>query len=201
METINEELSYVPMYKSYIDAVAKLTPEDRLVIYEAIFEYGFTNIEPTFDNPYLEMGWNLVKPNLVNNINRMRKNKSASNGKNGGRPKKADITIQPKINLDTPKESSNEIELKSEVIVPEEIKEVVTNKINLEEDIAIEDLTVDFNIDDIDDVIIFKDILTTKLNKYKFSKKEIKNGIIYASNNELVNELILDKITQELNNY
>jgi hypothetical protein len=86
----NQQIAYVPMYKSYIDAVAKLTPEDRLAIYEAIFEYGFTGIEPKFDNPYLEMGWNLVKPNLVNNISRVKSNQE--NGKKGGRPKKELIT-------------------------------------------------------------------------------------------------------------
>jgi hypothetical protein len=82
----NQQIAYVPMYKSYIDAVAKLSPEDRLAIYEAIFEYGFTGIEPKFDNPYLEMGWNLVKPNLINNISRVKSNQE--NGKKGGRPPK-----------------------------------------------------------------------------------------------------------------
>jgi len=95
------ELKYVPMYKSYIDAVAKLTPEDRLVIYEAIFNYGFTGEEPTFDNPYLEMGWNLVKPNLDNNIKNNLKNNA--NGSKGGRPKSKPSTEEPKSTEQEPK--------------------------------------------------------------------------------------------------
>jgi hypothetical protein len=100
------------MYKSYIDAVAKLTPEDRLVIYEAIFEYGFTGVEPTFDNPYLEMGWNLVKPNLVNNIANLEKN--IKNGKKGGRPPKKE---QP--TKEVPNSVSNEVSQPVEVSTPE----------------------------------------------------------------------------------
>lgn len=87
-------MKYIPIYKSYIDAVAKLNPEDRLIIYEAIFEYGFTGKEPEFDNPYLEMGWELVKPNLDNNIKNL--NKNIENGKKGGRPKKKS-KIEPKV--------------------------------------------------------------------------------------------------------
>jgi hypothetical protein len=87
------EIKYIPMYKSYIDAVAQLNNEDRLAIYEAIFNYGFTGEEPTFENPYLAMGWNLVKPNLVNNINNAIKNQK--NGNKGGRPKKINDGVEP----------------------------------------------------------------------------------------------------------
>jgi hypothetical protein len=117
METTNE-LKYIPMYKSYIDAVAKLTPEDRLVIYEAIFEYGFTGTEPTFDNPYLQMGWNLVKPNLVNNIANMAKN--AKNGSKGGRPKKVE-----EVKQEAPKESTKAPSTKSEELIPEPKEEAL----------------------------------------------------------------------------
>lgn len=95
---MNDPIKYIPMYKSYIDAVSKLSPEDRLIIYEAIFEYGFTGVEPVFENPYLEMGWNLVKPNLVNNISNLKK--QASNGSKGGRPSKKIIT-STKENIDS----------------------------------------------------------------------------------------------------
>jgi hypothetical protein len=96
----NNEIKYIPMYKSYIEAVSKLSAEDRLTIYEAIFEYGFTGVEPVFTNPYLEMGWNLVKPNLVNNMASLARN--IKNGAQGGRPKKSETqkveaTITPTV--------------------------------------------------------------------------------------------------------
>lgn len=91
----NDEIKYIPMYKSYIDAVSKLPDVDRLAIYEAIFQYGFTGIEPVFENPYLEMGWALVKPNLVNNITNAKKN--AINGAKGGRPKKSVESITEQV--------------------------------------------------------------------------------------------------------
>ena len=129
MNNLNEnktEIKYIPMYRSYIDAVSKLTPEDRLVIYEAIFEYGFTGVEPTFDNPYLEMGWNLVKPNLVNNISNMEK--QAKNGAKGGRPKKKTTTVSK-----TPTKVS-------EVVIPE-VKEDVLEDVKVTPSEPIEDNT------------------------------------------------------------
>jgi hypothetical protein len=91
------EIKYIPMYKSYIDAVALISSnEDKLAFYEAIFNYGFTGVEPTFNNPYLSMSWCLVKPNIDNNINNVLKNQE--NGKKGGRPiKNKVINEQPSI--------------------------------------------------------------------------------------------------------
>ncbi len=123
----NEDIKYVPMYKSYIDAVAKLTPEDRLVIYEAIFEYGFTGIEPIFDNPYLEMGWNLVKPNLVNNIANLEKN--IKNGKKGGRPPKKEV----------PNSVSNEEPQPVEVVTPV-LKEELPIPVMIKQEVECDDL-------------------------------------------------------------
>ncbi len=84
--TNNNELKYVPMYKSYIDSISFLEDKDRLTIYEAIFNYGFTGIIPNFENPYLNMAWGLIKPNLDNNINSVKSKQI--NGSKGGRPKK-----------------------------------------------------------------------------------------------------------------
>jgi hypothetical protein len=112
---MENELKYVPIYKSYIDAVAKLTPEDRLAIYEAIFNYGFTGIEPVFDNPYLAMGWNLVKPNLENNIKNQIKN--AKNASKGGRPVKKTETITTPVVND--KKKVEEQPIQQEIVQPE----------------------------------------------------------------------------------
>jgi hypothetical protein len=135
----NQQIAYVPMYKSYIDAVAKLTSEDRLAIYEAIFEYGFTGIEPTFDNPYLEMGWNLVKPNLVNNISRVKSNQE--NGKKGGRPSKKVIETKEPITETLPTQVIEDIKLENKVAEIEdneslnELKEILDSEYPMKTDI------------------------------------------------------------------
>lgn len=124
------EIKYIPMYKSYIDAVAQLPNEDRLAIYEAIFNYGFTGEEPTFDNPYLLMGWNLVKPNLVNNINNAIKNQE--NGKKGGRPKKSnDVSETSTTSIENkPLETTISIEDIIEDQVEEIVSEIEDNNTN-----------------------------------------------------------------------
>ena len=118
----NTEIKFIPMYKSYIDAVSTLTPEDRLIIYEAIFEYGFTGEEPIFDNPYLKMGWDLIKPNLDNNIKNHLKN--TKNGKKGGRPRKTPKAPTTSTESETPKS----IKIKNDAVAPEK-EEVVLDKV------------------------------------------------------------------------
>ena len=151
METKNEQLAYIPMYKSYIDAVSRLSAEDRLTIYEAIFEFGFTGVEPTFDNPYLEMGWNLVKPNLLNNMSRVKSNQE--NGKKGGRPKQELAKKAPKA-LST---KSEEVILEVKEVLLESIFETDTSIIEeIEEKSFLESLEEYGDEDDED--IVKKDI-------------------------------------------
>ncbi len=80
----NQELKYVAFYKNYLEAFKNHAPEFRLAIYEAIFDYGFTGIEPQFNDSNLTMAWSLIKPNIDSNITRIKANQE--NGKKGGRP-------------------------------------------------------------------------------------------------------------------
>jgi hypothetical protein len=116
-------IAYIPMYKSYITAVEGLNELDRLAIYEAIFNYGFTGEEPEFDNPYLQMGWQLVKPNLVNNITKMKSNQK--NGKKGGRPKKQSTTSTKEVLNEGGKIKSNEVKTKSDNNIPQKKNNVL----------------------------------------------------------------------------
>jgi len=167
METKNE-IKYIPMYKSYIDAVAKLTPEDRLAIYEAIFEYGFTGVEPKFDNPYLEMGWNLVKPNLVNNIANMEKN--AKNGAKGGRPKK-ETTPSTEIQKEVSKEDSKELLKETERIIPEAKEEFLQEEL-VEPKSFLQELEEDELEEDEDEVKNYSTITLTLNNQVVVSIPE-----------------------------
>jgi hypothetical protein len=136
------EIKYIPMYKSYIDAVAQLNNEDRLAIYEAIFTYGFTGVEPTFDNPYLAMGWNLVKPNLVNNINNAIKNQE--NGKKGGRPKKSNDVVEsskPSTEKEAPQVTISTQPI-PEVQVEEKVSEIKDNEVNDSTGIKLQELMI-----------------------------------------------------------
>lgn len=125
------EIKYIPMYKSYIDAVAQLSNEDRLEFYEAIYSYGFTGIEPTFKNPYLKMGWDLVKPNLDNNINNVIKNQE--NGKKGGRPVKVNKIEKEKSSIQEESKVSENINNNINASISDTQTEEIHPTINKEE--------------------------------------------------------------------
>ena len=75
----NEKQSFV-FYRSFYEVGKKLSPEDKVLFYEGICDYGFNGIEPQFKGT-LEMLWMLIKPQMTANIKRYQ------NGKKGGAPK------------------------------------------------------------------------------------------------------------------
>ena len=184
------EIKYIPMYKSYIDAVAQLSNEDKLEFYEAIFSYGFTGIEPTFQNPYLKMGWNLVKPNLDNNINTVLKNQE--NGKKGGRPAKVNkvekehpsIQEQPKVSVT----SNNNV---NDAIVDVKTNETYTTTNTVENVVYTQENTEDnrinlyeylpklnYNEDEVFDIIQYNDSSYINTNEIERLLKSYKNNLV-----------------------
>ena len=71
------------IYKSFYEAIKDLPGEDRLVLMDAIMEYGLYGVEPTGLSPVQKCIFTLVKPQMDAN------NRKYENGKKGGRPRKA----------------------------------------------------------------------------------------------------------------
>lgn len=71
-------------YKSYYKAIAKLPGDLRIVFIDALCNYVFDGVEPSFEGnyPVLAAFWELVKPTV--DIN----NQRYENGKKGGRPRR-----------------------------------------------------------------------------------------------------------------
>ena len=68
-------------YRSFYDASKPLNNDDKLALYEAIFEFALNQNE-TKREPMVNAMFMLIKPQLEAN------NKRYENGKNGGRPPK-----------------------------------------------------------------------------------------------------------------
>lgn len=100
------KLEYAIFYASYYEAIKELPPEQQAKIYNAIFQYCFEGIEPSF----LGTGkiiWTLIKPQIDANI------KNYENGKKGGRPPKKEEKKPPFINKKNPPFEKTETKSKS----------------------------------------------------------------------------------------
>lgn len=109
-------------YKSFYEAIKNLNEEQRLKLYDAIFEYQFEQKNTTFDDVILNSLWLLIRPNIDAS-----NSKKLAGGK-GGRPKKnkSKPSFSKNKNLAFQNSKSNEeVEVKEEVDVEvdEEVKE------------------------------------------------------------------------------
>lgn len=76
-------------YRSFIDAIEQLPPEDQGIAYKAIVKYALDDEITPLKTPLQKMAWTLIKPQLdANKKKRKDGKKGASHGKKGGRPKK-----------------------------------------------------------------------------------------------------------------
>jgi hypothetical protein len=107
----------IMIMKSYYEAINDLDDADQLIMFKAIMEYGFNEIDPTFDKKYLNGYWKLIEPTLTRGLNSYKT--KVENGNRGGRPSKSTL-IQPQ----TPKVDTKVV-LK-EKIQPEVNKGVIT---------------------------------------------------------------------------
>ena len=91
---MKDEIKSFVFYKSFYDAVGGLqTNDEKLKMYNTIFEYCLFEIEPKLDG-VLNIIWTLIKPQLDANI------KKRENGKKGGAPKgNKNAEKQPKTTI------------------------------------------------------------------------------------------------------
>ena len=86
----------IVFYKSFYEAIQKIPEEEQLKLYNAIFSYSFTEIEPEIEDGIAKAMFILIKPNIDSANARYKA--SVENGKKGGRPKK-ETQQKPNENL------------------------------------------------------------------------------------------------------
>jgi len=91
---MKEEITGFVFYKSFYEAVKQLqNAEDKCIIYQAICDYSFYDIEPTLEG-ITAIIWTLIKPQIDANI------KKRNDGKRGGAPKgNSNAKKQPKTTI------------------------------------------------------------------------------------------------------
>lgn len=94
-------------YRSFYEASKPLNNDDKLALYEAIFEFALNQNE-TKREPMVNAMFMLIKPQLEAN------NKRYENGKNGGRPPKEKTETKPKHNQSITKTKPKEKEKEKE---------------------------------------------------------------------------------------
>ena len=94
-------------YRSFYEASKPLNKDDKLALYESIFEFGLNQNE-TKREPMVNAMFMLIKPQLEAN------NKRYENGKNGGRPLKEKTETKPKHNQSITKTEPKEKEKEKE---------------------------------------------------------------------------------------
>jgi hypothetical protein len=94
-----ERESFV-IYKSFYEAIKELPDDIRLLLHDAIMEYGLYGIEPVDLPPIPRSIFTLIKPQLDAN------NRKYENGKKGGRPRKAEVN-QEQVSVE-PTETQND---------------------------------------------------------------------------------------------
>ena len=110
---MKEEITGFVFYKSFYDAVKQLqNAEDKCIIYQAICDYSFYDIEPTLEG-ITAIILTLIKPQIDANI------KKRNDGKKGGAPKGnsnakkqlkttiVDLENNHRLNEKQPKEKEN----------------------------------------------------------------------------------------------
>lgn len=124
-------------YRSFREAVAELSPEQRLEFYEAIIDYALDGTEPEL-SPLMNAMFKLAEPVLERN------NTLYENGRKGGRPKNQ---TKPKVIEPKTKENQRLLSEKPKVInsKTKENQRLLTEKPNPSNDV---DVDVDVDVEE-----------------------------------------------------
>jgi hypothetical protein len=180
-----EKKKTVVVYESFYDAIQLLSSDEaKMELFNGMMNYGLYGDEPEFKTAELKLTWTLYKPNMDYSIKRYNKAVIDGSKSSGNKIPKKQIA---KINLDTPKEASNEVKFKSEVIVPKEAKKVITNQRDIEQEIA--EIEAEEEVDTTPSFST-KNFLKTKLISYVKERE-----LLEANEEQLINYIENDKIT------
>lgn len=82
-------------YRSFVKSAKKLSPDQRLALYEAIIDYALDGVEPSDDDIVIAAIMEVIFPQIEAN------NQRYENGKKGGRPKKPLVSDKKTIGFET----------------------------------------------------------------------------------------------------
>ena len=82
-------------YRSFVKSAKKLSPDQRLALYEAIIDYALDGVEPSNDDIVIAAIMEVIFPQIEAN------NQRYENGKKGGRPKKPVVSDSKTIGFET----------------------------------------------------------------------------------------------------
>lgn len=120
----------VIFYKSFYEAIKNIPAEEQLKLYNAIFEYSFTDKTPNLEEGIAKALFILMKPNIDSANNKYKA--SVENGKKGGRPKKENqdkTKSKPNNNLDKTQEKAKQnLNVDEDVDVNDNVDVDVENK-------------------------------------------------------------------------
>ena len=110
---------YFPFLRSFKDAINSLPDPDKLIVYEAITDYAFFQIEPNIESPMAKLCWVLIKPILEKQWNKV------NAGSKGGAPiGNTNASKQSSLSLSNKQNSSKkQAEFKQQEHIGERIKE------------------------------------------------------------------------------
>jgi hypothetical protein len=86
MET-KQKTPCILILQSYYEAIQELENDDQLTIFKAIMEFGFNQVQPSFEKKYLNGYLKLIEPTLSKGIKNY--NTKVANGAAGGKAKAA----------------------------------------------------------------------------------------------------------------
>ena len=115
---------YFPFLRSFKDAINSLPDPDKLIVYEAITDYAFFQIEPNIESPMAKLCWVLIKPILEKQWNKV------NAGSKGGAPiGNTNASKQSSLSLSNKQNSSKkQAEFKHQEHIGERIKEIDKDK-------------------------------------------------------------------------
>jgi len=176
--------------RSYFESVQELEGNDKLEMYEAIFNLVFNGIEPKFSKKYLNAIFISIQPTLLSSITRYKN--SVENGKKGGRKPSNKTTEQPstqKQKVETNQQPSI-TENKKPIIEEQTKNDDVDNIQGIEIDEESEqDIKEPYEFYSMDDDTIPFDFLIDYYNTLKFSN-QVKRVNVYGmiENGEITNK-------------
>lgn len=98
-----EEINSLTFYRSFYEAIKNLKEEQRLQLYDAIFQYQFEDKIIQFDDPILNSFWILIQPNI--DASNSKKLAGAKGGRPSSKNKKASFSKNKKGGFENKKPS------------------------------------------------------------------------------------------------
>ena len=158
----------VVFYKSFYDAIKNIPENEQLKVYNAIFQYSFTDEEPKLEDGIAKAMFTLMKPNIDSANARYTAN--VENGKRGGRPKK-ETQQEPNKNPEKTQPKPNQNPTKTQTKPSQNpAKTQPKPKQNLNDNVDDND---NDNVDDDNNITAFEDKSSTasaKASKRKYGE-------------------------------